>query len=100
MIFNEFIRHFKIYFFVGIITFGLFGIVNQINHEIYNFEHPDIQDIITFGKYKFLIVVVPTISFLLAVFSSLLDILVIRKILHKKSLGFIVLVGIIIQFQY
>lgn len=58
------------------------------------FQHPDI---LAFGHYRFLLITTFFIALFFAFCSTLVDVFVIRPLLHKKSLGFVLLIGFVVQ---
>lgn len=76
---------------------GLLGYLRvhfAVLDNVSSFNHPDI---IAFGRYRLVFIAAMFISILFSFFSSLMDIVIIRKILYKKSLGFVMVVGFLVQ---
>ncbi len=62
--------------------------------NVQSFQHPDI---IAFGRYRLAFIGAMFISIFFSFFSSLLDVVVMRKLLQKKSLGFVMIFGLLVQ---
>jgi adenylate cyclase len=65
--------------------------------EIYQIEDPVREAILKFGEIKFLIMMACMASFTIALLSSLLDILVLRRLVSKRSLGTLILIDFFFQ---
>jgi adenylate cyclase len=62
--------------------------------HVESFNHPDIVE---FGRYRLALTTAFFIALGFSLFSSFLDVIVIRKLLYRKSLGLVMFVGFIIQ---
>ncbi|MGL1884996.1 MAG: adenylate/guanylate cyclase domain-containing protein [Reichenbachiella sp.] len=65
--------------------------------DTYDITDHGIDTIKSFGQYRFSFLMIFTGAFLLASLSSALDILIIKKLMKNRSLGVILLTGILVQ---
>ena len=76
---------------------GLFGYLRvhfALLDHVAEFQHPDI---VAFGPYKIALISTGFIAIFFSFFSTLVDVVMIRPLLKKKSLGFVMFVGFLVQ---
>jgi adenylate cyclase len=97
MLFREGLRHFKIYFVVGFIFMALAVSSRMILAVVYGISDPGYETIQAFGELEFSFLMTFLSAFLLALLSSLLDIIVLKRLVKTKSLGIALLIGFLAQ---
>ncbi|RJE70380.1 adenylate/guanylate cyclase domain-containing protein [Reichenbachiella sp. MSK19-1] len=97
MLYRDIKKCFKIYFIIGFVFLVLSVFSRVVVAESYNVSHQEINTIRSFGEYKFSFLIVFTGAFLLAALSSMLDVLLVKKMMKNRSLGTILLTGILVQ---
>ncbi|MCI5059221.1 MAG: adenylate/guanylate cyclase domain-containing protein [Flavobacteriales bacterium] len=94
---REFRRHFRIYFIVSTLMVMLFTMVIVHFGETRTVAKYNLEVIDDFGPWKFSIILAVMVSFIMATLSSLLDILVLRKIFKRRALWVHLLVNLLGQ---
>ncbi len=97
MLLREIIRSFKIYFIVGLIFLGLYSFNRMTAAEVYGVVLKGEKQVQSFGEFKFAFLMIFTSSFCLAFFSSLLDVLVLKRLIKNKSLGLALIASFLAQ---
>jgi adenylate cyclase len=94
---REFFRHFWIYFTVCVLSVGLYVMVQIQFLDINEVQAENIEEIELFGRSKLAFVVILSMSLMLATFSSLLDIIILKPLTKRRRLWLAMSVGFVAQ---
>jgi adenylate cyclase len=97
MIYREFLRHFKIYFIIGFVFISLSTLTRLTFIILYDLTDPILDSIKKVGEWNVSFLAIFISSFLMAFFSSLLDVLVLKRLRKNKSLGISIILGVLVQ---
>ncbi|MFT5724218.1 MAG: adenylate cyclase [Bacteroidia bacterium] len=97
MRYREFKRHFKIYFVTAIIFMALSVFSRITLSKVFGVSHHGHENFSTYGEIEFITVMILIGSFWLALLSSFLDIVVLKKLVKKKPFGTVIIIGFVAQ---
>ena len=94
---RTFLRLFRIYFFVIFIIMGLVTFIRFSAGGANEATVPAYEVTNAFGIFKFFTLLTLFLSFWLGTLSSLIDVFTLPKIVHKKPLWKVLIIGLIVQ---
>ena len=92
---RTFKREFKIYFIVSVLMMSLFAFFRFQIEKIHDHSISDLIDISVWQQFEIAAVSVIFLSAVMATLLSLYDVFVLNRILFKRSLRFVLIVGMI-----
>ena len=94
---KEFIRHFKIYFWIGVTIYSLFFISRYFMLAAYGIKMSELIHVSPITSFIISTSGILLTTLIIGVFLGVIDILFIKKILYKKSLLWFFTVGVSLQ---
>lgn len=94
---NRYLIHFRIYIWSGIIFYSLFSIFRHSILTAYGIEISELVHISLLTSIKITTFGIVITSFTIALLLSFIDILLIKKLLYRKSLVWVFTVGVVVE---